>query len=137
MLFRELDIANINNSLQDDVSKDIFTNRLMYSVTKDVMYLRKVCFTADGCADLVNVIESNKEKKRILFGAGNWGNWISCLHHLMKYERNERITFKRITPEWVQGFRDYIDRDAIAWDHDSRKRVKGKPLSENFLENNL
>lgn len=62
---------------------------------------------------------------------GNWGNWISCLHHLMKYERNERITFERITPEWVQGFRDYLDRDAIAWDHDSRKRVKGKPLSEN------
>ena len=62
---------------------------------------------------------------------GNWGNWISCLHHLMKYAGNERITFERITPEWVQGFRDYLDRDAIAWDHDSRKRVKGKPLSEN------
>ena len=62
---------------------------------------------------------------------GNWGNWFSCLHHLRKYERNERITFERITPEWVQGFRDYLDRDAIAWDHDSRKRVKGKPLSEN------
>lgn len=24
---------------------------------------------------------------------GNWGNWLSCLHHLKKYERNERITF--------------------------------------------
>ena len=62
---------------------------------------------------------------------GNWGNWFSCLHHLRKYERNERITFERITPEWVQGFRDYLDQDAIAWDHDSRKRVKDKPLSEN------
>ena len=55
---------------------------------------------------------------------GNWGNWFSCLHHLRKYERNERITFERITPEWVQGFRDYLDQDAIAWDHDSRKRVQ-------------
>ena len=32
---------------------------------------------------------------------GNWGNWFSCLHHLKKYEKNERITFRDITPEWV------------------------------------
>ena len=39
---------------------------------------------------------------------GNWGNWYSCLHHLRKYERRENITFAEITPEWVQGFKDYL-----------------------------
>ena len=62
---------------------------------------------------------------------GNWGNWYSCLHHLMKYEKNERITFADITPEWVQGFRDYLDKDAVAWSHDYRKRIKDKPLARN------
>ena len=62
---------------------------------------------------------------------GNWGNWISCLHHLMKYAGNERITFERITPEWVQGFRDYLDNEAVAWSHDYRKRIKDKPLARN------
>ena len=62
---------------------------------------------------------------------GNWGNWFSCLHHLKKYERNERITFAEITPEWVQGFRDYLDNDACAWTHDYRKRIKDKPLARN------
>ena len=27
----------------------------------------------------------------------NWGNWFSCLHHLKRYEKNERITFAKIT----------------------------------------
>ena len=62
---------------------------------------------------------------------GNWGNWYSCLHHLMKYEKNERITFANITPEWVQGFRDYLDNEAVAWSHDYRKRIKDKPLARN------
>lgn len=62
---------------------------------------------------------------------GNWGNWYSCLHHLMKYEKNERITFEKITPEWVQGFRDYLDNEAVAWTHDYRKRIKDKPLARN------
>ena len=62
---------------------------------------------------------------------GNWGNWYSCLHHLMKYEKNERITFADVTPEWVQGFRDYLDNEAVAWSHDYRKRIKDKPLARN------
>lgn len=61
----------------------------------------------------------------------NWGNWFSCLHHLKRYERNERITFAEITPEWVEGFRKYLDDDARAWEHDKRKRNKEKPLARN------
>lgn len=61
----------------------------------------------------------------------NWGNWFSCLHHLKKYEKNERITFAEITPEWVEGFKDYLDDDARAWEHDKRKRNKEKPLARN------
>ncbi len=61
----------------------------------------------------------------------NWGNWFSCLHHLKKYEKNERITFAGITTEWVEGFRKYLDDDARAWEHDKRKRNKEKPLARN------
>ncbi len=62
---------------------------------------------------------------------GNWGNWYSCLHHLKKYEPREDITFAEITPEWVQGFKDYLEDDAIAWQHDVRTRLKEKQLSRN------
>lgn len=62
---------------------------------------------------------------------GNWGNWYSCLHHLKKYEKRESITFEEITHEWVQGFKDYLEHEAVAWSHDYRKRLKDKPLARN------
>jgi len=71
------------------------------------------------------------EKRLGAESRGNWGNWYSCLHHLKKYEKRENITFAEITSEWVQGFKDYLENDAVAWGHDFRKRIKDKPLSRN------
>ena len=62
---------------------------------------------------------------------GNWGNWHSCLHHLRIYEKRENITFAEITPEWVQGFKDYLENRAVAWAHDTRHRSKEYPLARN------
>jgi len=70
-------------------------------------------------------------KRRGAENRGNWGNWYSCLHHLKKYEPREDITFAEITPDWVQGFKDYLENDAIAWQHDTRKRKKETQLSRN------
>lgn len=39
---------------------------------------------------------------------GNWGNWHSCLKHLEIY-CDEETTFDDITPEFVQGFKDYLN----------------------------
>lgn len=63
--------------------------------------------------------------------AGNYGNWMSALHNLREYEHNENITFAEITPEWVQGFREYLDNKAIAFQHDGRIRLCRRKLSEN------
>lgn len=58
-------------------------------------------------------------------------SWQNCLSHLLKYEPDENITFREITPQWVRGFRDYLDTTAKQWDIDSRKRdVEPKPLSQ-------
>ncbi len=62
---------------------------------------------------------------------GNWGNWYSCLHHLKIYDGNEELTFRDITPEWVQGFKDYLEKDAKAWGPDFRKRQDYHPLARN------
>lgn len=63
---------------------------------------------------------------------GNWGNWRSCLKHLEKYDPNlKKRTFADIDQEWVQGFRDYLDKDAYAWGCDYRERIKDHPLSRN------
>lgn len=63
---------------------------------------------------------------------GNWGNWWSALQHLEKYCRPD-TTFRDITPEWVQGFKDYLDHTARI--KDRRKSITTvydqKPLSQN------
>lgn len=63
---------------------------------------------------------------------GNWGNWHSCLKYLESY-CDERTTFKEITSEWIEGFKDYLDNV----EKDTHKRTKNpeshlfQPLSQN------
>lgn len=58
-------------------------------------------------------------------------SWKNCMAHLLRYEPDRSISFKEITPKWVQGFRDYLDFEAKQWDIDSRKRkVEPKPISQ-------
>lgn len=61
---------------------------------------------------------------------GNWGNWYSALKHLERYCRPD-MTFREVTPEFVQGFKDYLDRTARV--RDKRKKADTtedrKPLS--------
>lgn len=58
-------------------------------------------------------------------------SWQNCLAHILRYEPNERITFGEISPQWVRGFRDYLDTKAMQWAIDPRKRaVTPKPISQ-------
>ncbi len=119
-----------------DKEKNIETLRLAEAIrAKRIVDLRNGKFGFDGgFAQHTRFFDyycAMCEKRLGKESHGNWGNWHSCLHHLRKYEPREDITFAEITPAWVQGFRDYLENDAIAWQHDTRERVKDKPLSRN------
>lgn len=76
--------------------------------------------------------EAMVEKRHGSMSRGNWGNWLSALHHLRDYEKRKDITFAEITPKWVEGFKEYLDKKATAWKHDKRERsAPPKPLSRN------
>lgn len=76
--------------------------------------------------------ESMVERRHGSMSRGNWGNWLSALHHLREYEKRDGITFAEITPKWVQGFKEYLDKKATAWSHDHRERsAPPRPLSRN------
>lgn len=63
---------------------------------------------------------------------GNWGNWNSCLKHLLKYEpKLKTLKWKDIDREFVLGFKNYLENEACAWSEDSRDRVKDRPLARN------
>ncbi|MCD8313178.1 MAG: site-specific integrase [Bacteroidales bacterium] len=58
--------------------------------------------------------------------------WDGCLRHLHIYERHEGVTFADITPEWVRGFREYLDTRAVTG---GRTRTGPALLSANTKEN--
>lgn len=76
--------------------------------------------------------EAMVEKRHGTMSRGNWGNWLSALHHLRDYEKRSDITFSEITPQWVEGFKEFLDKKATAWKHDKRERsAPPRPLSRN------
>ena len=75
--------------------------------------------------------QSMCEKRKGEESRGNWGNWFSCYKHLKIYEKNHNITFDKITPQWVEGFKDYLDRKAVCWGSNYVKCKQDKNLSQN------
>lgn len=61
----------------------------------------------------------------------NWSNWYSALKHLEIYEKNKNITFDKITIEWVQGFKEYLDTKALCWGANFLKCKKEHRISQN------
>lgn len=62
---------------------------------------------------------------------GNWGNWYSCLKHLERY-CDESTTFRDVTPEWIQGFKDFLETaEKDAYKRKFTGKMEGKPLSQN------
>ncbi|MBD5194106.1 MAG: site-specific integrase [Bacteroidales bacterium] len=75
-----------------------------------------------------NALSEKRKKKE---SNGNFGNWLSCLRHMMKYDPRKNLTFADITPKWVEGFKDYLENKAEAFGCDRRERRNKKPLSQN------
>lgn len=63
------------------------------------------------------------EERRKASTSKTYKAWMSALYHLKRYERNGKIRFSQITPKWVQGFKDYLDK--------AESKLDGKPLKEN------
>lgn len=62
----------------------------------------------------------------------NGKNWRAALKHLEKYDPHlKKRLFSEITPRWIQGFKDYLEKDAYAWGCDFRERTKDHPLARN------
>ena len=59
---------------------------------------------------------------------GNWGIWRSCLRYLESY-CDESTTFNDVTPDWVRGFRNFLDNA----EKDSHKKVDNENGEHVFM----
>lgn len=69
------EVKKIYRLMNDDLSKFIFENRLMFSLTEDAKFMRNIVFTIDRVREIQVRLEENK-KKLGMFGAGVAGRYL-------------------------------------------------------------
>ncbi|MCI8466447.1 MAG: FkbM family methyltransferase [Lachnospiraceae bacterium] len=78
-------IKEIYHLLGDDISKYIFENRLLYSLTEDVKFIRNIACTTKPGKRLYTYLKSDSRKK-VLFGAGEVGGWLLRFYDDIRFE---------------------------------------------------
>lgn len=147
-------IKNIYNNLMDEESKLIFINRLMYSLTDNIDYIndmiKKILSNRRENGDEILlkrkclsdfIIETNKNKKIILFGTGAYG--VDLYHFLTKQgfeieafcdnslEKQRKIYFdkKIISPNKLKE--EYKDAIIVIASQDYEEEIYNQFLTEN------
>lgn len=69
-------IKKIWDSLQDKQSKDLYLSRSLYSLTGEDDYLVSQIRNMSVARELTKYIRDNSFKKKVIFGAGTWGQAI-------------------------------------------------------------
>ena len=65
-------VREIYSKLEDATSKDIFADRLLYSLTDDHSYILNIVRKTEEGKKVSDVLKNNSQKK-VIFGAGIWG----------------------------------------------------------------
>jgi len=81
--------------------------------------------------NLFDYTEMLIERRYSLESLGNWGNWRSYLVHLKIYCPNTSTTLGDVTPEFVQGFKDYLEFKAECQTNTKAKPGERRKLSQN------
>lgn len=68
----ESSVRNVYNRLSDDISKRIYEERILYSLTKDKVHIRNIVSTIPNSQSIINEVLSCT----YIWGAGNWGEII-------------------------------------------------------------
>lgn len=80
------DNKDIYDRLGDNISKEIYENRILYSLTRNVKYIRQMVSSNKHAKDFLDVI--NETNENLLFGLGAWGKrlvriwpekWVACI----------------------------------------------------------
>lgn len=114
MINREsiLKIKNIYNHIANEKSREMFTNRLLFSLTEDEKYMKNVIKMTDEGKEFCERIAGSRQKK-VIFGAGIWGKQILDTFKAETFEcfvDNKAAGMERMYSDLpVISFQQYID----------------------------
>ena len=57
-------IKKIYDLMQDDISREVFYNRLLFEITNDENFIKKMIFTNDSIKGFISRLEREKIRKK-------------------------------------------------------------------------
>lgn len=139
------EIKNVYDHLGDELSKDIYSYRLMYSITGDLHWIRKFAVWPDGkrMDDFCHFLNKNLHKEHAIYGAAYLG--IVLREHFPTYhwdffvddfpEGKEKEGLPLLS---LDELRDkHIGALVIIASEGHFKEMKGKLVSAGFCEENV
>lgn len=106
------EIKRIWGCLGDEESKRIFCYRCMYFLTEDNSFLRKTALTVPEAEKVYNRLK-NSRKRKLIFGAGIWGEGILKTFNDIEFEgfvdnyRDEKELYE-FSGKKVLSFQEYL-----------------------------
>ncbi|MCI9489920.1 MAG: FkbM family methyltransferase [Dorea sp.] len=114
-------IAQIYDKIADKISKDIYTNRLLLSLTENYAYMKNVILYTNGGKRLNEAILNGNGKSQFIYGAGrrgkrlvelfsenNWGGFIDENTEQREYNSLKIIKLDDFLRSYTQGVRVFI-----------------------------
>ena len=138
------DVKFIYEHLADDLSKEIFTYRYMYYLTADNSYLRKTALTRKEVLEIYNIIKGSR-KKKLIFGAGIWGEGILRTFNDIEFECfvDNKKQLDEFVGKRVISFEEYIEQyrnemiliSSRIYNEEIYKQLKENGISEENIIN--
>lgn len=79
-------IGSIYDRMQDEISKDIFVNRILFSVSRDLKYVKNIVDISSNSIKMKEMIAKYQSQPKVLFAAGKWGRKFQYCFSDMKWE---------------------------------------------------
>lgn len=136
----EKSIKNIWEHLSDEISKKIFSLRYMYFLTEDDSFMREIALTIPEAMNIYNRLKKSG-KKKLIFGAGIWGEGILRSFNDIYFEcfidnyRDEKDIYE-FAGKKVISFEEYLSeyKDDIVI---ISSRVYNKQIYQQLIENGI
>ena len=105
-------LVKATNSMQKEQNRKTYATAQMLRIQKEQQIMRERSAKKHGYltdqSSFLSYFRKCAEERHGDISTGTWGPWRGTLRYLERYA-DESTTFQDITPEWINGFKEYLD----------------------------
>lgn len=143
-------ISQIYDKMADEISRDIFINRLLLSLTKNYSYMKNVILSTSGGKRLNKTILNRSENLQFIYGAGirgkrllelfpnnNWGGFIDRNASQNNYRNLKIINLEEFLRVYTNGMAVFVSNMSEAAEIVDNLLKRGIALEDIYVINDF